>query len=266
MFRIGHDTSMGSIDEWAAWQAAAGRAAGTIYLQRRYLHRFADSHDLAAATSSQVAAWLGSHGWSNATIKSARMALASFYHWAVGAGLRADDPTVMLGAVRLPPPCPRPASDAVFVGACQRASGPELLMLLLAATCGLRRAEIAGLHTDDYAGGDLRVRGKGGRVRLVPVVNADLARLLEQHPPGWLFPGRFGGHVTPDHVGRHLSTLLGPGWSAHSLRHRYASVVYAGSHDLFAVQKLLGHASPETTQRYVHTDHAALVATARWAA
>ena len=44
------------------------------------------------------------------------------------------------------------------------------------------------------------------------------------------------------------------GSSPHPLRHRYATRVYGGSGDLLAVQKLLGHSSPETTQRYVLMD------------
>ena len=139
-------------------------------------------------------------------------------------------------------------------------------MLLLAASCGLRRAEIAGLHTDMLSGGRLRVTGKGGRTRMVPVRNEDLVRMLAEWPEGWLFPGRFGGPVTPDYVGRRLSKLLGRGWSAHSLRHRYASTVYAGSRDVLALQKLLGHSSPETTQRYVELDEQALWDAAGWAA
>ena len=48
-----------------------------------------------------------------------------------------------------------------------------------------------------------------------------------------------------------LSRLLGPGVSAHSLRHRYATTIYGATHDLLAVQQLLGHSSPTTTQVYV---------------
>jgi integrase len=154
----------------------------------------------------------------------------------------------------------------VFIRALQNADGPGLLMLLLAATCGLRRAEIARLHTDDFFAGKVRVKGKGGRVRAVPVVNEDVRRMLADLPEGWLFPGRFGGHATPDHVGRRLSGLLGPGWTGHTLRHRYSSVVFAGSHDILALQKLLGHSSPETTQRYVEVDDEAMWAAARHAA
>ena len=62
--------------------------------------------------------------------------------------------------------------------------------------------------------------------------------------------------MTADHVGRTLSRLLGPGWTAHTLRHRYASDVYGAAHDLRGVQTLLGHSSPVTTQIYTATHEA----------
>lgn len=63
--------------------------------------------------------------------------------------------------------------------------------------------------------------------------------------------GRFGGHVEESYIGDRLSSLLGDGWTAHSLRHRYATATWQATHDLLLVSKLLGHASVETTQVYV---------------
>lgn len=63
--------------------------------------------------------------------------------------------------------------------------------------------------------------------------------------------GSRGTHTTADRVGRILSRLLGPGATGHGLRHRFASKAYQGTRDLLAVQQLLGHSSPATTQRYV---------------
>lgn len=68
---------------------------------------------------------------------------------------------------------------------------------------------------------------------------------------GYLFPGRWSGHVEASYVGKHITRLLPDGWSAHSLRHRYATRTYESTHDLYLVSKLLGHSSVETTQIYV---------------
>lgn len=72
---------------------------------------------------------------------------------------------------------------------------------------------------------------------------------------GFAFPGRIDGHLSPAHVGKLISRLLPDGASLHGVRHRFATRVYRQTGgDVFVVQQLLGHASPETTQRYVLVD------------
>lgn len=64
-----------------------------------------------------------------------------------------------------------------------------------------------------------------------------------------MFPGRFSGHLHPATVQKHVKAAAGT--APHSLRHRFATRAYAGTRDLFGVQQVLGHSSPETTQVYV---------------
>lgn len=129
-------------------------------------------------------------------------------------------------------------------------------MVLLAAEHGLRRGggEIARVHTNDLVedllGWSLRVHGKGGKDRVVPL-REELANDLRALPPGWAFPSPSGGHLTEHHVGKIIARVLPGGWTAHTLRHRFATVAYAGTRDLLAVQEMLGHAKPETTRGYV---------------
>lgn len=52
--------------------------------------------------------------------------------------------------------------------------------------------------------------------------------------------------------------MLPDGWTTHTLRHRFATVSYAGTRDLLAVQELLGHSRPETTRGYVQLPQDAL--------
>ena len=56
------------------------------------------------------------------------------------------------------------------------------------------------------------------------------------------------------------------GWTAHTLRHRFATRTYAAARDLVAVQELLGHAKPETTRLYIETPPDSLRAAVAWAA
>lgn len=126
-------------------------------------------------------------------------------------------------------------------------------MLRLGAECGLRRAEIGSVSSndvmDDLLGKSLVVNGKGDKQRIVPLPD-DLAADIEQ-ANGYVFPGRWSGHVEASYIGKHVSRLLGDGWTAHSLRHRYATTTWQATHDLLLVSTLLGHSSVETTQIYV---------------
>lgn len=128
-------------------------------------------------------------------------------------------------------------------------------MARLAGEAGLRRAEVAQVHTDDLLtdrdGAQLIVHGKGGKQRVVGITSS-LADAIHRECPsgGYVFPGQIDGHVSPDYVGKLVSRLMPPGWSIHKLRHRYATRGYAGTHNLRAVQEALGHASVATTQRY----------------
>jgi integrase len=197
--------------------------------------------------------WFGSRTWKPETRKGYRNALRGFFGWMNQTGRRQDDPSLRLPTIRRPGAHPHPCPDEVILKALAKANEAERLMILLAAECGLRRAEIAQVSSrdvvSDCAGKSLIVHGKGDKQRLVPLPDG-LARLIAR-ADGYLFPGRWGGHAEQSYVGRHVTELLGDGWSAHSLRHRYATSTYVATHDLLLVSHLLGHASVETTERYV---------------
>nr|WP_231974795.1 tyrosine-type recombinase/integrase [Mycobacterium sp. E1747] len=130
-----------------------------------------------------------------------------------------------------------------------------LLMARLAGEAGLRRAEVAQVHTNDLIdhpeGPQLIVHGKGGKQRVVPITTSLAVEIAHARPHGgFVFPGQIDGHVSPGHVGKLVSKAMPPGWSMHKLRHRFATRGYAGTGNLRAVQEALGHASVATTQRY----------------
>ena len=131
-------------------------------------------------------------------------------------------------------------------------------MLLLGAYAGLRRAEIAGIHSDDITDMGLIVKGKGRKVRRIPI-HPILAEALVD-VSGYAFRGRWGKSVTPNYVADHLEAVLPDPWTAHSLRHRFATQTYRACKDIRVVQQLLGHSSIQTTVRYVMVDEDALAA------
>lgn len=242
------------VTAWVAWLAAARRSPQTVRLRTYHLSRVAAAHpDPYAVTFADLVQLLAGGGWGPETMRSVRASWAVFYGWAHTTGRTTVNPARLLPTVKAPRGVPHPAPDGVLSMAMACADDRLRLMLLLGAQAGLRRAEISRVHSRDVerdAGGMvLRVQGKGDVVRRVPVEGTLRIRLLAI-PEGFAFPGADHGHLSPAYVGKLISAALGPGWTAHTLRHRFASRAYAADRDLRAVQELLGHAKPETTARY----------------
>ena len=233
---------------------AAAMSPNTRGLKQSYLRRFRATHDLRTCTSQEVIDWLSANPtWKPATRRAARSALTTFFAWMRKMGHRPDDPALDTASVRVPMGAPKPCPEQVLAQAIEKADPRARLALLLGAYAGLRRAEIAGLHASmiDLEARTLRVTGKGGKTRVVPMSEALVEELtLAVARGGYLFPNGRGGSLTPTSLGRLVSPLLGTGYSTHALRHRFATRVYQGTHDLRATQELLGHASIATTERY----------------
>ncbi|WP_430592459.1 tyrosine-type recombinase/integrase [Humidisolicoccus flavus] len=163
------------------------------------------------------------------------------------------DPAVDLPSVRVAMGVPRPASEASLEVGRRWATPRVSLMIDLAARAGLRCVEIARVRSSDVerdlVGWSLRVEGKGGRNRLIPLPD-DLARRVRGFADDWCFSGDDNGHLSAPYVSKLISRTLPEGVTAHMLRHRYATRAYSVERDLLAVQRLLGHASVATTQVY----------------
>ncbi|MCI1831793.1 MAG: site-specific integrase [Bifidobacterium sp.] len=244
-----------SISTWLETLTAASLSPETIRTRRHQMTTL--SNELNGSPldvdGETLLHWFAIHEWKPETRKGYRNAAVSYFGWMQTSARRQDNPADALPSVRRPSPHPRPCPDRVILSALGRANETETLMIRLGAECGLRRAEIAQVNSrdvmDDLLGRSLIVHGKGDKQRIVPLPD-DLADSIETCH-GWLFPGRWSGHVEASYIGKHVVRLLGDGWTAHSLRHRYATTTYAATHDLYLVSKLLGHESMETTQRYV---------------
>jgi integrase/recombinase XerC len=184
-------------------------------------------------------------------------------------------------AVRPPPrPLPVPDARAVAEDIGEEARTPALAardtaLFTLLYGAGLRIAEALALDrrdAPDLAGeAPLRVRGKGDKERLVPVLPAvrrAIAAWLAHHPGGPeapLFLGARGGRLDPAVAQRAMRAFrrlhgLPETATPHALRHSFASHLLAAGGDLRSIQELLGHASLSTTQRYTAVDEAGLMA------
>lgn len=151
----------------------------------------------------------------------------------------------------------------------------DLAVLILLYGCGLRIAEALTLtrRGAPETSGMLRIVGKGGKARLVPVLPAVAGAVrdylatcpIDLKPDGPLFVGARGRGLNPRQVQATMAKLrralgLPEHATPHALRHSFATHLLAGGGDLRAIQELLGHASLSTTQRYTAIDSARLLA------
>ncbi|MFE5408760.1 tyrosine-type recombinase/integrase [Microbacterium sp. NPDC056569] len=246
---------------------ARGVATTTVAAYGELMRTFARAHahvDPFAVTVDDLFEWMAGKQWARETRRGRKSALRTFYGWAVDTGRMNEDPTARMPKVKAGDPVARPATDAEYAQALERADERWRLALRLAAELGLRRAEVARVHTTDLRDDDrgsawLTVHGKGGKVRRVPMPRS-LATAVRGAGPGYVFPGRIvekqaharsEGHLSARYVGKEIAAILPPGVTMHALRHRFATRAYNVNRDVFTVQRLLGHASPATTQRYV---------------
>jgi integrase len=245
------------IEAWLMTLRGAGRRPATVKARRqqlRLLARWARERGPWTLSTDDLLSWCASRDWSRERRRSVRSALRTFYTWGVRTHRIQDNPATDLPAVRAAEPRPKPCPDRVLAAAVAAAPARDVLMLRLAAECGLRRAEVAQVHTrdvfPDLLGWSLLVHGKGGKERVVALED-DLARALLARPRGYVFPGKIDGHLSARWVGKVVLRWLDQGYTLHSLRHWFATTTYHEQNDLLAVQQALGHASPETTRRYI---------------
>lgn len=136
---------------------------------------------------------------------------------------------------------------------------------------GIRVSELTGLNVFDvdFSSGCLRVAGKGGKERIVPVGEKALARIrayrekllektgIDMQVDGPLFLNKNKGRLSTRSVARILEALvrkcsLAVPISPHGIRHSFATHMLDAGADLRTVQELLGHKSLSTTQKYTH--------------
>lgn len=233
--------------------------------------------DFRAFLSSRRAQGLGA-----ASLKLELSALKSFYRF-LGRrfNLRNDAIDAMRGP-KLKDKLPRPvAADAAekLIEAAGEGKEPwvaarDVAIFTLLYGAGLRISEALSLKMGDAPFGEgLRIKGKGAKTRLVPLLPAartSLEDYLALRPPAKdrdapLFLSVRGRALSPRIVQREMkkqARALGLDESAtpHALRHAFATHLLAAGGDLRAVQELLGHASIAATQRYTKIDAEGLLA------
>ncbi|MBE1592923.1 site-specific tyrosine recombinase XerD [Nonomuraea angiospora] len=262
-------------------------AANTLASYRRDLRRYVDHlrargrAELDEVGEADVLAFLAAlregDGEHPALVASsaarAVSAVRGLHRFALREGVTAHDPA---HEVR-PPRQPRRLPKAISVDEVERliaASGPDgapltlrnrALLEVLYGT-GARISEAVGLAVDDLEDDQVRLRGKGERMRVVPLgryARSALDAYLVRARPGLLAHGRGtpavflnarGGRLTRQGAWEVLQAAAEraelDGISPHVLRHSFATHLIDGGADVRVVQELLGHASVTTTQVY----------------
>jgi site-specific recombinase XerD len=238
--------------------------------------------DLRHRDVRRYAASLSGAGKASTTVARNLAAIRGLYDFLVRTEQVGGNPAELVSSPKRPQKLPNVLSGeqmrALLEGIPARTSLElrDRAMFELAYSCGLRCEEIVNLDIDsfDYEEDQLRVLGKGSKVRLLPV-GEPARRALERYvqrgrrplidDPGEraLFLSKSGRRLSNSDVTRRLriwvanvSTLGGV--SPHSLRHSFATHLLEGGADLRTIQELLGHSSISTTQVYTRVDAARL--------
>ncbi|MFC1881397.1 tyrosine recombinase XerC [Thermodesulfobacteriota bacterium] len=211
------------------------------------------------------------------TIARKLSALRSFFNYLVKRGVTEDNPAESILTPKQEKTIPAYLSvDEMFrlLDSIQTGKMLDLRNRAIFETlysCGIRVSELVGLNTlnVDYRQSLIRVLGKGGQERIVPIGKKALAaiktyRLILNRECGFsekmngpLFLNKNKGRLTARSVARILDKLVSvcgllTPVSPHTLRHTFATHMLDAGADLRAVQELLGHKSLSTTQKYTH--------------
>ncbi len=251
---------------FVAWAEPQGKGPGDV--------RYRDVRRFAAGLSSADAA--------PATVARKLAAIRGLYNFLVRTERVGQNPAELVTSPKRAEKLPQVLSTEQMRDLLERIPARTPLelrdraMLELAYSCGLRCEEIVNLDRDsmDFESEQLRVMGKGGKERILPVgepAQAALRRYLDRGRHGLatdrgepaLFLSKSGRRLSNSDVTRRLGlwtreAAMAAGVSPHSLRHSFATHLLEGGADLRTIQELLGHASISTTQVYTRVDAARL--------
>ncbi|MGR3566449.1 MAG: tyrosine recombinase XerC [Pseudooceanicola nanhaiensis] len=234
---------------------------------------------------TDMRAWMAhtrGHGVGARSLARKLSAVKSFYRWL--AEREGFDPTAVLSARapkyqrKLPRPLPEDAAIRMIETMALQSTEPwvqarDVAVLTLLYGCGLRISEALSLTGADLPlGGTLRITGKGGKERVVPLIRP-AREAVEAYLALCPYPCERGDPVFRSVRAKPLSARtiqktmeaarnqLGLPASAtpHALRHSFATHLLNAGGDLRAIQELLGHASLSTTQAYTAVDTARLM-------
>jgi site-specific recombinase XerD len=277
-----------SLAGWERWLVARNAAPKTrrAYLtDLRQLAEWAGAHDLAPEELDHkrlrvFAGVLSERGASKATIARKLASVRSFYRHLVDRGEIESSPADLVASPKRDQYLPRVLKEdelAALLDSIPASTPLELrdrAMFEMAYASGVRAEELILLDTGDadFDLEELRVHGKGGKERVIPVGEQAwraLAAYLDRGRPllarqnreaeRALFLSKSGRRLSTSDLRRRLRTWMrragtAPGATPHTLRHSFATHLLEGGADLRTIQELLGHSTISTTQTYTRVE------------
>ncbi|MCL9781044.1 site-specific tyrosine recombinase XerD [Vibrio sp. S4M6] len=222
-------------------------------------------------------AWLADKEYKQTSRARMLSAIRRLFQYLHREKIRADDPTALLISPKLPQRLPKDLTEEQ-VEALLDAPNPndsmelrDKAMLELLYATGLRVTELVSLTMENMSlrQGVVRITGKGGKERLVPMgenavdwiekfIKQGRGELLGQNTSDVVFPSKRARQMTRQtfwHRIKHYAVIAGidsERLSPHVLRHAFATHLLNYGADLRVVQMLLGHSDLSTTQIYTH--------------
>ncbi|HEX6583803.1 MAG TPA: tyrosine recombinase XerC [Thermoleophilaceae bacterium] len=273
---------------WAAaltrfddWQLARGMGEKTRRAYGVDLAQLADwaaprelePRDLTHRELRHFAGVVSERGAMKSTVARKLAAIRTFYRQLVERGELEANPAELVSSPKKDSYLPKVLKPAEVAELLERIPGSTPLdlrdraLLELAYAAGLRAEELVNLDVRslDADAEEVRVEGKGGRTRVVPVgehawraIDRYLARgrtVLNSGESEALFLSKTGRRLSTSDVRRRLRLQTRrAGISPHTLRHSFATHLLEGGADLRAIQELLGHSSISTTQTYTRVE------------
>ena len=277
--------ALGTWERWLVACSAAPKTRRAYLTDLTQLAEWAGAHDLGPEDLDHkrirlFAGVLSERGASKATVARKLASVRSFYRHLVDRGELEASPADLVATPKRDNYLPRVLKQdemSALLDSIPASTPLELrdrAMFEVVYATGLRAEEVTTLETGDadFDAEELRVHGKGGRERIVPVgeqAGRALGAYLERGRPLLERQGETGERaIFLSKSGRRLSTAdvrrrlrawtrragTASGATPHTLRHSFATHLLEGGADLRTIQELLGHATISTTQTYTRVE------------